>query len=96
MKIAELEPGTSDVSLSATVESMDEPKVVNTKFGTQIELNVAIIKDDSGSIRMTLWGDQAKGIEIGKKVEITGAFVKEFKGEKQLSLTKAGKLEVSE
>ena len=67
---------------------------VNTKFGTTVELNVARLKDDSGEIRLTLWGEQAKGIEAGKKVKITGGFVKEFRGEKQLSLTRQGGIEV--
>ena len=94
MKISELSAGTGDVELEGEITSMEEPREVNTKFGTTVELNVAKLKDDSGEIRLTLWGDQAKGIETGKKVKITGGFVKEFRGEKQLSLTRQGKIEV--
>ena len=94
MKISELKPDSGEVNIEAEVASMEEPREVNTKFGTTIELNVATMKDDTGEIKMTLWGEQAKGIETGKKVQISGAFVKEFKGEKQLSLTRQGKIEV--
>ncbi len=96
MKISELNFGQNNVALEAEVASMEEPREVNTKFGTTIELNIATIKDDSGEIKLTLWGDQAKGIEAGKKIKISGGFVKEFNGEKQLSLTKQGKIEVVE
>ena len=94
MKISELKPDQGNVSLTAEVVSMEEPREVNTKFGTTVELNIAIIKDDSGEIKLTLWGEQAKGIEVGKKIEISGAFVKDFRGEKQLSLTRQGKIEI--
>ena len=96
MKISELKSDTQDVSLTAEVASMEDPREVNTKFGTRIELNVAMLKDETGEIKMTLWGDQAKGIETGKKVNVSGAFVKEYNGEKQLSLTRQGKIEVTE
>ncbi len=93
MNISELSPDQSNVSVEAEVIAVEEPREVNTKFGTTVELNVATIKDESGEIKLTLWGEQAKGIEVGKKIKISGAFVKEFKGEKQLSLTRQGKIE---
>lgn len=96
MKISELNPDQGNVSLEAEVVSMEEPREVNTKFGTRVELNIVMVKDDSGEIKLTLWGEQANGIEVGKKIKLSGGFVKEFRGEKQLSLTRAGKIEIIE
>ena len=96
MKISELVPEQGNVVIEAEVVSMEEPKKVNTKFGTTVELNVAMIKDDTGTIKLTLWDQQAEGVEVGKKIKISGGFVKDYRGEKQLSLTRAGKIEILE
>jgi ssDNA-binding replication factor A large subunit len=42
---------------------------------------------------MSLWNDDIEKAEAGKKIKITNGFVSEFKGEKQLSAGKFGKLE---
>jgi len=52
------------------------------------------LEDDSGTIKLTLWGDQANGIEEGSEVEITGGFIKEFRDELQLTIGKKGSIKV--
>ena len=61
-----------------------------------ISLTEATLEDDTGSVKLVLWGDQAKGIEEGSDVEITGAFTKEFRDEIQLSIGKRGSIKVAE
>lgn len=92
-KISELNAGQSRVDVEAEVKSKEEPRSFN-KFGKQIKVANALIFDESGEIKLTLWNDEIDKVDIGNKVKITNGFVNEFQGEKQLTAGKFGKLEV--
>ncbi len=92
MKIAELKPGQGDVELEANVVKIDGPTAVNTKFGTKVNLTKATLEDDTDRIELAIWGDDHE-VEEGTKVKVTKAYVKEFRGDKQLSLGKEGTIE---
>ena len=94
MKINELKPAMSNVAIKAKVSELKEPREVMTKFGNAIILTEAILEDDTGSIKVSLWGEQAEGIQEGSEVEITGAFTKEFRDELQMSIGKRGSIKV--
>jgi len=93
MKIAELKTNQSGVEIEATVTAIEEPRQFE-KFGKMIRVTNAIIEDDSGNIKLTLWNQDIDKVKIGNKVKITNGFVNEFKNEKQLTSGKFGKLEV--
>jgi len=94
MKISELKSGMNNVTLKAKVIDLTEPKEVTTKFGTTTTLTVATIEDESGEIKLTLWGKSADGIERGSEIQITGGFVKEFRDEPQLGIGRGGSVKV--
>jgi replication factor A1 len=94
MKIKELKPGMNIVNLRARISELKEPREVMTKFGSTTNLTEAILEDDSGSIKLTLWGDQADGLESNQEVEIAGGFTKEFRDEIQLGIGKRGSIKV--
>ena len=92
----ELKAGMNVENLKGKIVEVKEPRDVNTKFGTTVTLTEATLEDDTGSVKLTLWGDQAEGIEEGSEVEITGAFTKEFREEMQISIGKKGSIKVVE
>jgi len=94
MKISDIKPGMSNVNLKAKIVDLTEPREVMTKFGTSTTLTVATLEDDSGTIKLTLWGKDSDGIEQGSEVEIEGGFVKEFRDEMQLSVGRRGSIKV--
>jgi len=96
VKISELKVGMSNVTLKAKVADLTEPREIMTRFGTVTSLTEATLEDDSGSIKMTLWGKQSEGIEKGKEVEVTNGFTKEFRDELQLGIRKGGSIKVVE
>lgn len=96
MKISDLKVGMSNVELKAKVAELSEPRQITTKFGTQTTLTIATLKDESGSIKLNLWGKQSEGIEEGKDVQVNGGFVKEFREELQLSVGRNGTIKVVE
>jgi replication factor A1 len=96
MKISELKAGASNVSVTATVEQKEEPREVVTKFGKRVSVATIVLKDDSGTINMSLWGDDINTVNVGDVVELSNGYVSEFRGSPQLSTGKFGKLKVVE
>jgi len=93
MKIEELKFGQGRVELRAKVIDVEEPKEVNTKRGTT-KVCHAKIEDQSGTITLVLWGDDADKVKTGDEVRISNGFVGEWQGAMQLSAGKFGKIEV--
>jgi replication factor A1 len=50
--------------------------------------------DESGEIKLTLWGDDISKISDGSKIKITNGYTNTFKGEVSLTKGKYGQLEV--
>ncbi|MBN2203141.1 MAG: hypothetical protein JW700_03075 [Candidatus Aenigmarchaeota archaeon] len=90
VKISELKTGMNGISLKAKVTDLSEPREIMTKFGSVTTLTEATLEDDSGSIKLVLWGDQSKDIKNGTEVEVTNAFTKEFRDIMQLGIGKGG------
>ena len=93
MKISELRSGQSRVEIEATVKEIEEPRAFN-KFGRDITVANALDMDESGSIKLSLWNSDIEKVKVGDKIKISNGFVNEFKGEKQLTAGKFGKMEV--
>lgn len=94
MKVNELKPDMNNVNIKAKITEMKEPREIMTKFGTATTLTEAMLEDDTGSVKLTLWGKQSDGLENDKEVEITGGFTKEFREELQVGLGKRGSIKV--
>jgi ssDNA-binding replication factor A large subunit len=94
MNIGELKAGASGVELEAVVSEKSEPREVITKYGKRLNVCNAVLKDDSGSIAISLWGADIASVNVGDNVKITNGYVGEFRGTPQLSTGKYGKIEV--
>jgi replication factor A1 len=92
MKISELKPGMRNVSVTAKVDSVGQPRTVNLKAGGTNTVADAIISDDSGSIKLSLWGDDIDKIQTGDRISVENGYINTFKGENSISVGKFGKL----
>jgi replication factor A1 len=96
MKIAELRNGDKRVSVEATVLEKGTPRQVHSKFGTETyTVTDAVVGDDSGKIKLTLWNEQIAQVNVNDKIRIENGYVTSFKGEVQLNVGKYGKLTVN-
>jgi len=93
MKIADLKEGSTDVSIEAEVVSVGEVKEIN-KYGRTLRVVNVEIKDDSGTIKLTLWNEKTDLVTEGNKLKIEKGYVNAFQGNLQLTLGKFGTLEV--
>jgi replication factor A1 len=92
MKISELKAGMRNVSVTAKVDSVGQPRTVNLKAGGTNTVADAVISDDSGSIKLSLWGDDINKIQAGDKISVENGYINTFKGENSISVGKFGKL----
>ena len=92
MKISELNMGQGNVEVEGTVKEIGEAKTFN-KFGKDLSVANAMLEDDSGSIKLTLWNDDVTRFKDGDKLKVVNGYVNEFQGEKQLTSGKFGSLE---
>jgi replication factor A1 len=92
MKISELKAGMRNVSITGKVDSVGEPRTVNLKAGGTNNVADAVISDESGSIKLSLWGDDINKIRPGDSVSVENGYINTFKGENSLAVGKFGKL----
>jgi len=92
VKISELTVRQGNVDVEGTIKEIAEPRSFN-KFGRQLRVADAILEDETGTIRLSLWNDDIDKFQVGDKVKITNGYVTEFQGEKQLTAGKFGKME---
>jgi replication factor A1 len=85
-KISELRDKRS-VTIKGRVLEVSEKRTVNTKYGPT-EMSEAVIGDETGRVRVTLWGDKAGSLKEGEVVEIKDAWAKSYRGEVQISVGK--------
>lgn len=96
MKINELKAGATNINIQAKVQKKDEPREVVTKYGKRVSVANITLKDETGTIQMSLWGDDISKVSKGDVIEITNGYVSEFRGSPQLSSGKFGKINVIE
>lgn len=92
MKISELKAGMRNVSITGKIDSVGEPRTVNLKAGGTNTVADAIISDESGSIKLSLWGEEVNNVQPGDRVSVENGYINTFRGENSLNVGKFGKL----
>ena len=92
MNISELKAGMRNVSITGMIDSVGEPRTVNLKAGGTNTVADAIISDESGSIKLSLWGEEINNVQPGDRVSVENGYINTFKGENSLNVGKFGKL----
>ncbi|MDG6907579.1 MAG: DNA-binding protein [Nitrososphaerota archaeon] len=92
MKISDLKGELSRVDVEGEVIEKGETRTVNLRAGGTSTVADATIRDDSGTIKLSLWGEQINSVDVGDKVKIENGYTKAFRGEVQLNIGRYGKL----
>ena len=93
-QIGELRIGRTHVNLKAEVLEVSEPQKVSTRYGNRIQLAKALLKDETGEIKLCLWREQVDAVAAGDLVELENASVTKFRGNAQLTLGSRGNIRV--
>jgi replication factor A1 len=93
--IKELQDGMKRVSVEAKVVEKGDPREVKSRFKDETYRIVdAVVADESGSVKLTLWNEQIDQVNIGDNIKIENGYVTSFKSEIQLNVGKFGKLTI--
>ena len=95
-KIGDLKVGMKKVSLKAEVLEIPKSKIVYTRYGTTACISNALIRDETGSMKMSLWNQQINTVHKGDVINVKNGTVAWFSGEMQLRLGRSGSLSVIE
>ena len=83
------------VNVEAKVVEKGEPREVMSRFKDETyKVADAVVADDTGSIKLTLWNEQIDQVNVNDNIKIENGYVTSFKGEIQLNVGKFGKLTV--
>jgi len=93
MKISELKEGITNVEIEGRVVQLGEVRQVSTRYGPR-QVADNIIEDDSGQVKLTLWGEDIEKVKIGDTVKISGGYVKAWNGELQLATGRNGSMTI--
>ena len=95
MKIKDLRNGMKRVSIEAKVIEKSDPREVLSRFKDETyKVATAIIADETGTIKLTLWNEQISQVNINDTVKVENGYVTSFRGEIQLNIGKYGNLTV--
>jgi replication factor A1 len=93
--IKELNDGMKRVNVEAKVVEKGDAREVRSRFKDETYRIVdAVVADESGSIKLTLWNEQIDQVNVGDNIKIDNGYVTSFKGELQLNVGKFGKLTI--
>ena len=95
-KIGDLKAGMKKVSLKAKVLEIPRSRIVQTRYGTTAYVSNVLIKDETGSMKMSLWNQQIDMVHEGDVIDVKNGRVIWFSGERQLRLGRSGSLSILE
>lgn len=83
------------VDVEAKVMEKGEPREVMSRFKDETyTVADAVVADETGSIKLTLWNEQIDQVNVNDKIKVENGYVTSFRGEIQLNVGRYGKLTV--
>jgi replication factor A1 len=95
LKINELRDGMKRIEVSAKVTEKSDTREVTSRFKDQtLKVATALIADETGTIKLTLWNEQINQVNVNDSVKIENGYITSFRGEIQLNVGRYGTLTV--
>jgi len=93
-KIRDLWSGLKHVNVQGRVVKISEPREILTQYGTQAHIALAKIKDETGSIELSLWDNQIKKVKVGDLIRISDGYIATFNRNLQLRVRRGENLQI--
>jgi len=92
MNIGDLKAGMRNVNVNGKIETLREARTVNLRSGGTAQVADAVLSDETGTIKLSLWDDQIQMVGEGDEVSIENGYTQSFRGENSLNIGRYGKL----
>lgn len=87
VKVAELEPRMSNITISfKVVEKGDVREVTSRRDGSLNRVSSAVVGDETGIVTVPLWNEMIQEIESGKTYELKNSYTGLFRGNLRLKI----------
>jgi replication factor A1 len=86
LNISELRFGMKGINITAKITEIPATRAVITRWGSEAFVSSVKMVDKTGSIRLSLWNNQIKTVNIGDEIEIKNCDVSRFADTPQLRL----------
>lgn len=94
-KVTELRPGMERVSVLVRVIDPGEVRRITTRSGERT-IREATVGDETGRVKLVMWGRSIKSLNRGDVIEVSGAWTTVFRGKVQLNVGGAENVKVVE
>ena len=95
MKVKDLRDRARRVDIEVKVVEKSDSREVRSRYRNETyQVADAIVEDDTGRIKLTLWNEQIDQVDVGDTIRIENGYVTSFRGELQLNSGKYGTLTV--
>ena len=84
------------VEVEGEIKDISSPREVSLRTGGQARVADATLRDESGTIKLSLWDAQIDAVAKGAKVKVSNGYINTFRGERQLNIGRYGKLDIVE
>nr|MDO8082033.1 single-stranded DNA-binding protein [Candidatus Freyarchaeota archaeon] len=92
--VDELRPGLRRLNLKVRCNSKNEEReIVSRKTGETLRVTEALVRDETGSVLLTLWNDDIDKMQPDHVYQLSNAYTTVFKGSLRLNLGKYGSME---
>ena len=83
------------MDIEGKITDKSETREVTSRYKNETyKVASAVIADETGTVKLTLWNEQIDQVNVGNIVKIVNGYVSSFRGEIQLNIGKFGKLTV--
>ncbi len=95
MKIKDLKDGMRRIEVVAKVIEKSDTREVRSRYRDETyRVADAVISDETGTIKLTLWNKQIDQVNVDDTVKIENGYIRSFRGEIQLNVGRYGTLTV--
>jgi len=95
MNIKEIQDGMKRITIDAKIVEVGTTREIHSRFKDETyRIADAVLADETGTIKLTLWNDQIDQVKVADNVHIEGAYATSFKGETQVNVGKFGTMKV--
>ena len=93
-KVETLRDGSGNVTVEGEILEKGHARQVRNRrrYGETLSVADSGFGDETGRLVLTLWNDQIRTIQVGDKIRVENGYVGSYRGVKQLSVGKAGRL----
>jgi len=92
VKVRDLTPESKSANLTVKVVSIGAPQTVASREGGSRTVTEVVVGDETATVVMSLWDEQARGVQAGQVLRVENGYVSLVKGRIHLNVGRYGRI----